>query len=241
MRGLVDLAQHHLRVGDADRERSQRRPRRIETEQRVERFAEFFANQIVEREVESRARRGGDLRVQQRFEVEGIVAGERMRLEIRNDALNRLPVPFDRRGLADTLEIGGTNADDCGARDCFFTARDLEEVYERKLHRAGRDRERRHRPRTSWAHRLLPAWPSESEPLDSRWYGRGARLRLARSERRYRTDLYYLGSISSGYDGAAGSRCLPQTGARAAPTCENAGSYRVRKTLFVVESFVLGA
>src|SRR5581483_2963361 len=42
--------------------------------------------------------------------------------------------------------------------------------------------------------------------LDRRWYVREARLRSARSVRRYRTDLYDLGSTSSGNDGSAGLR-----------------------------------
>ena len=57
---FVEFLQRRLRVGDPDRERRRRARRRIETEQRVERFAEFLADEIVEREIETGSRRRRD-------------------------------------------------------------------------------------------------------------------------------------------------------------------------------------
>ena len=75
----------------------------IETEQRVERFAEILADEIVQREIETGARSRRNSGVQQRFEPIRIVGGERMRLEIGNDALDRFAVAFDRRRFADSF------------------------------------------------------------------------------------------------------------------------------------------
>ncbi len=61
---------------------------------------------------------------------------------------------------------------------------------------------------------------------------------MARSARRYRTDLYDLGSISSGNTDRPGLNAC-RLANRAAPTCENAGSSHARKTLSAVEYFAV--
>ena len=145
----------------------------------------------------------------------------------------RLAVALDGRRFAQTLTIAGSHAYQCSACDRFFAARDFEHVNERQIHRRNGDRYRGHSNSLSRNARILLvcfipkpfAGPQQQKaPLDRWWYGRGARLRLARSARWYRTDLRKPREHK-----LRGRRIARldawRTGARAAPTCENAGSF----------------
>lgn len=68
-----EFGQRRFGIGNADRKRRHRRRRRIESEQRVERFAEPFADEIVQREIEPGACRRRYAGVQQRLQSIRIV------------------------------------------------------------------------------------------------------------------------------------------------------------------------
>ena len=116
--------------------------------------------------------------MEQRLEMVGIVRGERVRCEVRDDALHRFSIAFDRRRFTKSHASASAQAHDRGASDQLFAARNCKRMMERELDRRYGDGEHgaRFQP-----HRA--ASPARSAPLDCRWYGRGARLRIARSVR----------------------------------------------------------
>jgi hypothetical protein len=141
-----ELAHRQLRIGNADRLRGLRRFRRVETEQSVERLAELFADEIVQREIEARACRRRNAGVKQVFEAVGIVNGEWVRFEITHNALNRFTVPLDRRRLADALVVMMAQANDRRVSDGLgLAARDLKRMQQRQVERQDGEREHRRR------------------------------------------------------------------------------------------------
>ena len=128
---LGNLLHGRLRIGDADGKRRDRRERRIQPEQRVERFPEILADPVVQREVETAASGGRYSVVKQRFQAIGIVRCKRMRGEILDDGFVRFVVALDRSGLAQPLVVAGVQAHERRAREGFFTSCDLERMEER--------------------------------------------------------------------------------------------------------------